>query len=221
MSIKKLFLLCTTASFTLASSMILAGSPDMMSSSTSSNMTNTTMLGNGFYAGLGGSYVFGSSETGFNGNPKTTIGSNGFGGQLVGGYDALISSQFYVGGQGFFGFYSANTHGDITATTGKLSLNYLWGGIAEPGYHLASNANLFVRMGVVGGDATVENTSGTSSSFTKIGYALGAGSEIGITNNIGIRGQYTFYGLAHEDIIGTSVSPFFGEALMSVIYHFA
>ena len=203
---KKLSLLAITASVVLTSSVAFADNP-------------TAMLGGGFYAGVGGSYVFGSSNASFANNPQSSIGSNGFGGQIFGGYDALISS-FYIGGQGFAGFYGANTQGNITATTGRLNLNYLWGGIAEPGYHVASNANLFLRVGVIGGDITVENTYGVSDSLTAIGYAVGVGSEIGITNNIGIRGDYTFYGLAHQNVIGTSVNPFFSEGLMSVVYHF-
>lgn len=205
MLLKKMSLFSATASIALVSTLAAA---------------EPAMLGNGFYAGIGGAYVFGASNASFGSNPQSNIGSNGFGGQILAGYDALISS-FYIGGQGFGGFYGATTDGNITATTGKVNLNYLWGGIAEPGYHLASNANLFLRAGVIGGNVTVENTLGTNASFNKIGYAVGAGTEIGVTNNISIRGQYTFYGLANEDIIETSVSPFFGEALMSVVYHFA
>lgn len=217
MSVKKLAVLFTTATLIASSTAVLAD--DDTTSSYTSGATAT--LRSGFYAGVGAGYTIGSSSATFNNNGKTAIGSNGFNGQIIAGYDALISPHFYIGGQGFWGIYGVNTPNGPTATSGKLALNYLWGGIAEPGYHITSNTNLFGRVGVVGGNIEIENTAGASDTFLKVGYALGAGGEVGITDNIGIRGQYTFYGLAHESALSSYVTPFFGEGLMSVVYHFA
>lgn len=217
MSAKKLTSLATATALTLSCSFAFAGGPDQMS-------CQPTALNTGFYIGAGPNYGFGTSVSNWGTSQRFRQGMRGWGGQLLGGYDyRLPNRRFYLGANMFFQFNDINSRGTTVANTyGHIDLDYLWGVVAEPGYVPADNVHLYARIGAAYGWFELENSVPTTNDYSKFGFLLGVGSEVALSQNFALRGDYTFYNFGKEQSGNPSaiVRPFYGIFGLTLTYHF-
>lgn len=214
MSVKKILMLSAVAGIA-CSGAALAGGPDVQPGP----MCDAVNLMQGFYAGIGGTYGFSNYDTTLSGN-KTTFGGRGFGGSIFGGYDLLAMGKMYFGINGFFNFSGVDGSGSAASTRLQNDIRYSFGAAVEPGYAVASNLNVFGRVGYAG--VNMKLNAGTSKTETKGSWVFGLGSEFGVTSNIGIRTSYTYYLIGDVKNVTntTKIEPSYGEFMVGVNYHF-
>lgn len=153
----------------------------------------------GFYVGINGGYGFGD----FSGFGNTVFGSPN--GGLVGGtagYNYQIG-QFVIGAEGDLDWADIEkTRTFADGSSSKAQLDSLAHVLARGGVAY-DRALFYVAGGYAGGDLkgnfndTVTGLSYSNSGWQN-GWAIGAGIEYAITNNVSLKGQYLFSQLADK-----------------------
>ena len=102
---------------------------------------------------------------------------------LSAGYGGLLSQNLYLGGEVFGRLGTANLDNN------GLKSSYGYGISVLPGLMLGERAMTFLRVGWVRSHFTPE---GTTSNRDVDGAQLGVGMQLGLTQNVDLRGEYTF-----------------------------
>lgn len=220
MSVKKILML-TAAAGVAFGSVAFAGGPDMQHGP----MCDAVSLMNGFYVGIGPSYTFVDAKAKTDSGDTTNVAASGFGGQVYAGYDMLTMGKMYLGLNGFFGMYGVSGTDSTNAEHVKGKLRYSFGGTLEPGYAVASNLNVFGRVGYGGLRLRYEDNNSGTINKTHGAWIVGLGSEFGVTPNFGVRTTYTYYYGSKKKVDANltgfdSVRPRIGEFLVGLSYHF-
>jgi outer membrane immunogenic protein len=157
----------------------------------------------GFYVGVNGGYGFGD----FSGAGDAVFGRPD--GGLVGGsvgYNYQIG-QFVVGAEGDLDWADiTNSRTFTNGSTSNAKLDSLAHVLARGGVAY-DRALFYVAGGYAGGDLkgnysdTVTGLSYSNGGWQN-GWAIGAGVEYAITNNVSLKGQYLFSQLANKTYFG-------------------
>jgi len=123
------------------------------------------------------------------------------------GYGALVSQNLYLGGElfGVLGTASIDDHG--------LKSTYGYGLSVIPGVMLGDHTMAFLRAGAV--RSYFKPSSAPSHNVT--GGQLGVGMQMGLTQNLDLRGEYVF--TAYNSLRGTG-SPRQDAFNLGVVYKF-
>lgn len=217
MSATRLSKISLTIAIALSSTIAFAGGPDTPSCG--------PMLPHGFYLGAGPNYTFGTSLSQWNSSPTTfRLGMRGWGGQAFVGYDHMLTQRFYAGANIFFSTNQANTKGTITpGVTGHISLDYIWGLSIEPGFMPADNVHIYAKLGPASGYLEIKDQSQTTNDFSQLGWFIGAGTELAVSHDFGIRSEYQYFdfGKKNSGNPNATVRPRFGMFSVSLTYHIA
>ncbi len=168
-----------------------------------SNSNSARYIGNNVYTGLGANLPqsFSVSRDGF--SIGAQAGYNQQFGQFVAGVEADIAytdlkrSQVVVAPLASAVAKAENTYvGTLRGRLGFVPVDrlmlYVTGGLAY-GESKLSNS-------ITGTGALTGATWSGSKSDTRFGYALGAGAEYAVTNNISIKGEYLYYNLGRRTV---------------------
>ena len=197
------------------------------------------LLKDGFYLGAEVGYDAYRIRESFDLNPGIALsGSNstsatGFNGGLMLGYAQDMSDVFRLGGEIFVRHSTADNTDHLAAgvstSSTKLEANNSYGVSLMPGIKLSNSAVVFAKVGYVRtdlkGTATYSN-SGLESRETASqwvnGIEYGVGMEIAATDNVSLRGDYTYanYNNWHTSSL-SRFSPSNNSFNLGVIYHFA
>ena len=217
MSAKRLSIISTTIALALGSTVAFAGGPDTPSCSPA--------LAHGFYIGAGPNYSFGTSLSQWNNSPTTfRLGMRGWGGQMFAGYDYMFLQRFYAGANIFFSMNDVKTKGTVTTgVTGNVNLDYVWGVSVEPGFMPADNVHLYGKLGVADGYLELKDQGTTTNDYSSMGWFLGAGAEVAVSHDFGIRSEYKYFdfGKKSSGTPNATVRPRFGMFSVSLTYHFS
>ncbi|OGT56058.1 MAG: hypothetical protein A3F43_02025 [Gammaproteobacteria bacterium RIFCSPHIGHO2_12_FULL_42_10] len=154
-----------------------------------------------------------------NTNTVTANGSSFTGGAYRGiplnlslGYGGSIGQSAYLGGEVFGTVGTAN----ISANT-QLKTSYGYGASILPGLIIADRTMVFARLGVIESHFQTNNDS-------RVGGEFGLGSQIALTQQIDIRGEYDFVAYeAKNETSGaatSSVAPRSDQFNLGLIYKF-
>jgi len=155
----------------------------------------------GFYAGVFGGYGWGAFNNGdynFIGNPRGLLGapSGGIVG-FTGGYNHVIQQNFVLGLEADFGFMGTrSSQMPFFGVATESNVNYGLTLRGRAGYAL-DRALLYVTGGYAGARTSIDMANyyaafrGTQSTWQS-GWALGAGLEFMLTNNLSAKGEYLF-----------------------------
>lgn len=147
----------------------------------------------GFYAGLNGGYAFGDfTKAGkqFVGSPKGAI----LGGQV--GYNQQIGN-FVVGLEGDLNWVDAKDSSGNGVFTGRGKVQSLATVRGRAGVAV-DRALFFATAGYAGGSVKADLTTPAlnySEAKWLNGYAIGAGIEYAVTNNVTVKGEYLYSSL--------------------------
>jgi outer membrane immunogenic protein len=150
----------------------------------------------GFYVGAHGGYGFGKTEDSLFEND-----TEGFiaGGQV--GYNHQFGN--WVAGLEADASYSDLNNDDDNAGF-DAELNYLATVRGRVGFAF-DKALVYGTGGVAFGEVDYDNGV-DSDKKTQVGYAVGAGLEYGLTQNLSVKGEYLYVDLGDEDFGGENVS---------------
>jgi outer membrane immunogenic protein len=143
----------------------------------------------GFYGGVHGGYAFGDADT--------DIGNTGIEGFMGGGLAGwnFQTCNFVIGMEGDIGF------GEIDGRNGNVDDFDV-----EPNGHLRVRAGLpmdnimpFIAGGLAIADADLRQNGGGNHTDLHLGFSIGAGVDVAVTQNIVIRGEYIYDIYGSED----------------------
>lgn len=152
----------------------------------------------GAYVGVQAGYAFGTARDNFNGGTVVKPGMDGGLIGIYGGYNANIGQNVIVGGEA-----DINLSGQKATTTNVP-------GVTTYKNRSGWNGSVRARAGVgfdrvmpyaTAGVAFAENKMSSpaiGSTPTKVGWALGAGVEGQVTNNIIVRGEFLHEGFGNS-----------------------
>lgn len=138
----------------------------------------------GPYAGLHLGYGFGGSVD----NGTNDIGTDGFLGGVFGGYN-FQSGQFVYGLEGDIGY------GNMDGTNADFTARHRLEGSIRARAGMAVTDDVLV-YGTFGGAAeqlrVTDNLAGERDSQTMLGYTVGAGADVRLTEQVFARGEYRY-----------------------------
>jgi len=123
------------------------------------------------------------------------------------GYGALLSQNLYLGAEIF------GTLGTLTLDDNGLKSTYGYGGSLLPGILLGEHTLTYVRLGLVRSRFTPSSSTNRSVN----GGQLGLGLQLGLTQNVDLRGEYVF--TAYQSFSGIS-TPRQDQFNLGLIYKF-
>jgi len=123
------------------------------------------------------------------------------------GYGALLSQNFYLGGE------IIGTLGTLTLNNNGLKTTYGYGLSILPGIMLGDHTLTYARVGAV----RTRFTPSASSNHNVNGGQLGLGMQIGLTQNLDLRGEYVF--TAYQSFSGIS-TPRQDQFNLGLVYKF-
>lgn len=100
----------------------------------------------------------------------------------------------------------------FAGVTAEVGLNYLVGAYLKGQVPLGERINLYARAGFVQAELEAEVSGGgfsESDSASETGAGYGAGAEVFVTNNLGIRGDYTRYDIEDTEADAFTVAAIF------------
>jgi opacity protein-like surface antigen len=148
----------------------------------------------GVYLGVHAGYGWGDAEIDVAGLPGVDSDADGFLGGVQAGYNAQWGN--WVGGVELDASYSGVEGDDIAGLDTELN----WVGTARARVGYAFDRLLpYVTGGLALGEVEATNTiAGISESNTHIGWTVGAGLEYAVTDNVTVRGEYSYIDLQDE-----------------------
>jgi len=156
---------------------------------TGSALANTPCAFNGFYLGGGLDYM----QEKFNAkanipskgiDENETVSFNGGGIKLFGGYGAVISQGFYLGGEVTLGLDRIIGSKKNRAMESNKKINY---GIAGRAGYVFSNVLPYLKFGYEGRPSLKAYDVIT---IRRNGFILGGGVDVAVTGNVFIRAEY-------------------------------
>lgn len=164
-------------------------------------------LSSSFAFAAGTMYIGGSVGEATNTSETQNVNYRGLPLTLNAGYGALLSQNFYLAGEAFgvLGSASLNDNG--------LKSTYGYGLSLLPGIMLGDHTMTYVRMGFV----RSRFTPNISNNRNVNGGQLGLGLQLGLTQNLDLRGEYIF--TAYQSFSGVA-SPKQDAFNIGVIYKF-
>jgi opacity protein-like surface antigen len=123
------------------------------------------------------------------------------------GYGGLLSPNLYLGGE-FFG-----TLGTATFNDNGLKTTYGYGASLLPGIMLSDHTMTYARAGVV----RSRFTPSSAANHNVNGGQLGLGMQIGLSQNLDMRGEYTY--TAYQSFSGIS-APRQDQFSLGLVYKF-
>lgn len=123
------------------------------------------------------------------------------------GYGALLSQNLYFGGEIF------GTLGTLTLNDNGLKSTYGYGASILPGILLGEHTLTYARLGLV----RSRFTPSASSNRSVNGGQLGLGMQLGLTQNVDLRGEYVF--TAYQSFSGIS-TPRQDQFNLGLVYKF-
>jgi outer membrane immunogenic protein len=188
----------------------------------------------GLYLGVNAGYGFGAFTDGnfnFLGNPRRLFGgpSGGMVG-FTGGYNFVPMSNVVVGLEADFDFtFMKASHMPFFGLASRSSINHAMTLRGRAGYAL-DRALLYVTGGFAGAQTTI----GVTNAFTgfngqqgkfQTGWAVGAGLEFMLTNNLSAKGEYIFTSVGTDRYFDFSPAALQTGVNMSTVkgglnYHF-
>ncbi len=123
------------------------------------------------------------------------------------GYGALISQNLYLAGELF------GTLGTLTFDDNGLKSTYGYGASILPGIMIGEHTMTYARLGLV----RSRFTPSSSSNRNVNGGQLGLGLQVGLTQNVDLRGEYVF--TAYQSFSGIS-TPRQDQFNLGLVYKF-
>ena len=168
----------------------------------------------GSYIGINAGYGFGS----FSGaagsqfkNPSNFVG----GGQI--GYNQQLANKVVVGVEGDFDY--SGLQGKASSAGAKARLDTLGTVRGRVGYAF-DRVMPYVTAGYAGGNEKVTLPGSTNSSGWRNGYAVGAGVDYAITNNVSARVEGLYVGLENKTTAVGKLGNDLGIVRTAVNYKF-
>lgn len=163
---------------------------------------------------------------------KSNFGGTGALLNLNAGYGAKLNQKIYLGGEVLVNATSANVKGTEFSTaddelTLKFKTKYTIGASIIPGVMVNDNTMAYARVGIVRSRFDVK-TSGTGSfegmsdsdQDSVTGGQFGLGLQTKLTQNVDLRGEYTYNTYRSFNSNGIEVNPSSGNATVGFIYKF-
>lgn len=148
----------------------------------------------GVYVGVHGGYGWGDADTTL-AAPLNSFSADGFLGGVQAGYNFQYGN--FVAGVELDASYT-DIKGNV-AGAAEAELNWLGTARLRAGYAF-DRFMVYGTGGLAYGDVEVTNVpAGVSESNGHIGWALGAGAEAAVTDNVTVRGEYLYVNLQDED----------------------
>lgn len=190
----------------------------------------------GFYAGLSGAGGIGGAKVKL-GSLLTVdgLGSSGFSGGVVAGYDWQVAPRWVVGAEVGADLTSFETSASLnepsfTGDSYRLKVSMPWALTARlrAGYLMSPGTLVFASLGLTGGqfkvaaDANGYGIKQTSSTYGAM-VGLGGGFQMAISRNVFLRMEYQHALLPEMKVKGVSfvpvkIEPTSGNARVSLIY---
>lgn len=123
------------------------------------------------------------------------------------GYGALLSQNLYLGGEVF------GTLGTASLNDNGLKTTYGYGISILPGIMLSEHTLTYARAGVVRSHFTPSSSSNRNVN----GGQLGLGMQVGLTQNLDLRGEYVY--TAYQSFSGIS-TPRQDQFNLGLVYKF-
>ncbi len=123
------------------------------------------------------------------------------------GYGALLSQNLYLGGELF------GTLGTLTLNDNGLKTTYGYGISLLPGIMLTDHTLTYLRLGLVRSHFTPSQTSNRNVN----GGQFGLGMQVGLTQNLDLRGEYVY--TAYQSFSGIS-TPRQDQFNLGFVYKF-
>lgn len=201
----------------------------------------TTMLADGFYAGLGIGATSLSYKTSVVGiAPQSEhFGHSGVLGDVFLGYNRDFAHWFNLGLEGFYSYYALSntlTAGNAVVSS-EYNANYNYGLKVMPAVNVAGNVRVFGEVGAVSGHfkyrpSSIAQQFGSPSSYSKnlAALLLGVGTDIALSSRVSVRGEYQ--NIAYNDwnistplttgsVVKTKFQNRSNQFIASIIYHFS
>lgn len=180
----------------------------------------------GFYVGANVGYGWGKAETNL-AAPNTTFNSSGFNGGIQAGYNFQAGDLVFgvEADAQLANIYYSQTVGANTTKVGVDAFGTLRGRV---GYSFDAFMP-YATAGIAMGRGTASNTVGgveTSSSQTHIGWTLGAGVEVAVTEQVTAKAEYLYTNLGSQPYAagfptgGANSNLDFGTVRLGVNYKF-
>lgn len=193
------------------------------------------MLKSGWYLGAQGGYdmwrVRNSSATTATVTTQPALAANGWEGGLFLGYGMMMNDWFYLGGEIFGAYSSAESNFSTAETstyTNKFEANSSYGLGLLPGAKLTDSTLTFVRLGWNWANVKTKETftgaANNNNSETVNGFVFGIGMETLVMDDWSLRGEFdhTFYSDYNTGgTYNTTVNPSDNQFSLGLIYHFA
>ncbi len=154
-----------------------------------------------------------TNSTTTNGTTEQSLNFRGIPFTVNTGYGALLSQNLYLGGEIF------GTLGTATLNDNGIKSTYGYGVSILPGIMLSEHTLTYVRLGVVRSRFTPSNST-TGATYTNRnvnGGQLGIGMQVGLTQNVDLRGEYVY--TAYQSFSGIS-KPRQDQFNLGLIYKF-
>lgn len=149
----------------------------------------------GGYAGVNAGYGFGSFSGGAGGQFKDP---SNFVGGVQAGYNQQLPNKFVVGAEADFDYSALEGKASSTGTAGnKARLDTLATVRGRVGYAF-DRVMPYVTAGYAGGNEKVTIPGSNNSSGWRNGYAVGAGVDYAITNNVSARVEGLYVALENK-----------------------
>jgi opacity protein-like surface antigen len=132
------------------------------------------------------------------------------------GFGGVVYQNFFIAAELTGTLFTAEL-----SNQGAVKTNYGVGLSIMPGIELCDSTILFGRLGVVRTHFSQVRVPTTSTTANLTGGQFGAGIQTALTQNIDIRGEYSFMDYGSLSADGYSAKPRSDIALASLIYKFA
>jgi len=161
-----------------------------------SALANTPCTFNGFYLGGGLNYMqekFDFKATGATGSKSISLKGGGV--KLFGGYGAVVSQGFYLGGELTLGFDRIVGSKKDKGFNDNKKVNY---GVAGRAGYVFSNVLPYLKFGYEGRPSIA--------SIRRSGFILGGGADVAVTRNVFLRAEYV-HGFGSKKKVTLDATP--------------
>lgn len=140
---------------------------------------------------------------------------NGVGGSVYAGFNFDLSQNVFAGVEANFDLSSADR--DLFGT--EIKANHQYGVSGRLGYRVSEGAAVYGRVGYQRGRASIDDGV-TEVRFGADGLRLGAGVEVGVSANIGLRVEYNHTHYYVSDVLGPDAGLANNQAVVGVVFGF-
>jgi outer membrane immunogenic protein len=125
-----------------------------------------------------------------------------------GGYNWVTESGFFYGGEADLGYMGSGQHQLIAGNNGTVTAKAVWNGYSTARVRIGAAFDpglIFVTGGLAAADVRDQVFDSFYKSNALLGWTVGAGAEIAITNNISIAPQYLHIQLPQRVGLGSNI----------------